>query len=661
MDERDIIAQIVNMDKTKIDSWIADRINLLEKTAIEDREEISSISYTLRRQKGEKENTEVQGFIPSRTKLKKMQFDLAAFRMDDTSFYKSVIKLIQKAKPERIVKDGKINNNYIMNIIQYSIINYLGLHSSEAKRNELYNSKADIDDEPLSIRDFKQNGTAMCVERSAMAQNILAFLGYNPMMIFGYISNEKGNINEGHAYNCIIRDGKAMLIDFTNPIMKDNKYYKPAIYPIDNEKLEDFKKGKAQIEVTYKNLQTKGETIEEKPIQLVYSSEAIDEKYFDKKKAHSDTTLQTKAPNSEAQHESIKKIIDKANELKSKGISELTIAKFVHIELGKILIYDNNYTENYQKDGTLTQTSIKRRKKLLSKETNILEMAQICKGMAEIYVAILNMIGIKSKVVGAERKGEIDGATRADGTIIDVPEIYNCTFGNNLEILVGKNEKSNQHQSEHYYGIFEIDGQEYVQDFLIDRALFRIKTREATLENDEIPGLCRKEEYMPRTRQSLPLSYDYLSKFQAEYAEYTHQPSAEQAIQFLFEQLKKYNAIFGFEESKDFFLSMGKEIFPKDFDPKSLKYANLLKENQSTCDVISIYSYEGTQYLLRGGDKFTTINDAVGKISISQIEALLNQGYTLRKERDKQTLTEAVKHNMGDTVNQESGDDELEI
>lgn len=325
MDEKDIIAQIINMDNAEIDSWIADRISLLESTAIEDRDEISSTSYTLRRARGEKENTEVQGFIPSKTQLRKMQFDLASFRMDDTSFYKSVIDYIKKAKPESIMRDGKINNNYIMNIVQCSIINYLGLHSSESRRNALYNSRADIDDEPLSISDFKQNGTAMCVEKSAMAQNILAFLGYNPMMIFGYLSNEKGITNEGHAYNCIIRNGKAMLIDFTNPIMKDGKYHKPAMFSIDSDKLEDFKKGKAQIEVTHRDLHTKGDQIEEEPIQLVYSSEAIDEKYFDKKKAplekaqeqtpsaqkqnhltFGDVTakiLQGKVPDSEAQHQ----------------------------------------------------------------------------------------------------------------------------------------------------------------------------------------------------------------------------------------------------------------------------------------------------------------------------------------------------------------------
>ena len=76
MNEKDIITEILNIDGDDIESWIKQRIDLLEKTAIEDREEISTGSYELRRARGEKENTEVQGYIQSKTRLKKMQHQL---------------------------------------------------------------------------------------------------------------------------------------------------------------------------------------------------------------------------------------------------------------------------------------------------------------------------------------------------------------------------------------------------------------------------------------------------------------------------------------------------------------------------------------------------------------------------------------------------------
>ena len=107
----------------------------------------------------------------------------------------------------------------------------------------------------------------------------------------------------------------------------------------------------------------------------------------------------------------IKSIIDKATELKKSEISNLYIAKFVHIELGKILIYDNNYTANFNKedDKEPTQITKDRQASILGEKTDICKKSQVCRGMAEIYVAILNKIGINSKVIGIEKKVMLKG------------------------------------------------------------------------------------------------------------------------------------------------------------------------------------------------------------------------------------------------------------
>ena len=339
----------------------------------------------------------------------------------------------------------------------------------------------------------------------------------------------------------------------------------------------------------------------------------------------------------------IKSIIDKATELKKSGISDLYIAKLVHIELGKILIYDNNYTANFNKenDKEPTQITKDRQAMILGEKTDIFKKSQVCRGMAEIYVAILNKIGINSKVMGIEKKGDVEGALREDGTIIDVPEIYDCSFNDNLEIITGKNEKSNGYFSSHYCAKVEIDGLEYIQDFLIDSALFRIKVGEASI-NDSIPGFCLKENYESRAKQSLPLAPKYIEKIQSEYEKYTNEPNTEQTFQFLFEQLKRYDKDFGFEESKDFFLSISKRILPKDFNSQNLKIVNLLKESQSTCDIISIYNYNGINYLLRGGAESTSVKYDLGQISVSQIETLISQGFETRKKSDELTLNESI-------------------
>ena len=57
-------------------------------------------------------------------------------------------------------------------------------------------------------------------------------------------------------------------------------------------------------------------------------------------------------------------------------------------------------------------------------------------------------------------------------------------------------------------------------------------------------------------------SYDdeIIDKIQSEYEKYTNEPNTEQTFQFLFEQLKRYDKDFGFEESKDFFLKLVDEM-----------------------------------------------------------------------------------------------------
>lgn len=44
----------------------------------------------------------------------------------------------------------------------------------------------------------------------------------------------------------------------------------------------------------------------------------------------------------------LQKIINKAISLKQNGISDSEIAKIVHINLGKILLYDNNYSAKHE-------------------------------------------------------------------------------------------------------------------------------------------------------------------------------------------------------------------------------------------------------------------------------------------------------------------------
>ena len=61
----------------------------------------------------------------------------------------------------------------------------------------------------------------------------------------------------------------------------------------------------------------------------------------------------------------IKRIIDKAIEMKNySNITDLDIAKFIHVELGKIIYYDNNYSSQKEDNEQETQLSVKRKENM---------------------------------------------------------------------------------------------------------------------------------------------------------------------------------------------------------------------------------------------------------------------------------------------------------
>lgn len=176
--------------------------------------------------------------------------------------------------------------------------------------------------------------------------------------------------------------------------------------------------------------------------------------------------------------DTIQQIIKKAHDSKLTGYE---LAKFVHIELGKAIYYDNNYSVKKDDEGNETKISKVRDKNMLQESTDSSKYSQICKGMAEIYARILNKLGIQAKAVGVAEKGLTH------------------------EVSVD--------EAKHYYTAFKIGEQEYAQDYLIESALARIKIGEAEIA-DIMPGICHIEEYTKRAEKGLKetkLSNDFLS------------------------------------------------------------------------------------------------------------------------------------------------------
>ena len=103
----------------------------------------------------------------------------------------------------------------------------------------------------VSIKNFYGNGSAKCIERTAVVQNILAFLGIESYIAFSRLSvsnNVNANSNgyqEGHVINIIKHDNKLLAYDSKNMIrcMKNGKdSYLPALVELPEKSIRDVRK-----------------------------------------------------------------------------------------------------------------------------------------------------------------------------------------------------------------------------------------------------------------------------------------------------------------------------------------------------------------------------------------------------------------------------------
>ena len=143
---------------------------------------------------------------------------------------------------------GFINNdvdNYMfgepitISIIQKFIWKYFGFKSDNLGRVDVYSNDTTKN---TSIKDLKEKNIAACSERSAMAHNLLRFLGIDSELIFGKI-NQKA----AHAYIIFkSENGKRILYDPMNPVeyrKNDSIDYCPRVCLVSEEEYNQIKNG----------------------------------------------------------------------------------------------------------------------------------------------------------------------------------------------------------------------------------------------------------------------------------------------------------------------------------------------------------------------------------------------------------------------------------
>ncbi len=262
----EIIKQISTLNSNSISEYIDTMVKKLESAASEARSSISVSPLG--------KTALAHGFIPRKTAIiSTSRIANDGFILDDNKIYEILIKNIQGNNDIRYPGD-------ILQIIQQSIDEYFGglsFPQDEQNRQKLLEKLFNESDYicPHSIAEYRNNHTALCTERSAIAQNLIAFLGGDSYCVMGHLSDNDGFTNMNHAYT-IIKDKEfesGMLIDFTNPIIRSStneKYvYKSGIKRKDE--LDRFLSGNSAISISRPEFCMRNGTEFIKTIQSYYS------------------------------------------------------------------------------------------------------------------------------------------------------------------------------------------------------------------------------------------------------------------------------------------------------------------------------------------------------------------------------------------------------
>ena len=133
---------------------------------------------------------------------------------------------------------SKLEGKDVNNLVELSCVvidtvhEYFNGFANIDKRMEYYVDEDFPESENNRISNLKGSGAAMCVERAALAHNLLCLLGVKSIYkCSGIIKN--GN-NEVHAYNLIEFNGKYYIFDATMPNLVEGNIC-PIICEIDKE------------------------------------------------------------------------------------------------------------------------------------------------------------------------------------------------------------------------------------------------------------------------------------------------------------------------------------------------------------------------------------------------------------------------------------------
>lgn len=274
-----IIEEIRKLSDKDIDEYILSKIDELQKNATENRKFIAPDDSS--------KSGLSHGFIPKEAEIYAESgmgsIAVGGFQLSDNDIYEILIKHLKSQ--EKMPSFGDV-----LKLIQDSIDEYFGglaLAENEINRRNLYiemQEKYDIC-EPYPISEYRNNNTALCAERAAIAQNMLAFLGADTYYMMGHLSRNDGMANMNHAYNCIVDKeyGSGIVVDFTNPILREtsNEMYVYHSNIVNKDLISEFLSGEYQVEMDRPEFYMQGEKEIRRTAHCNYSLNSLSKQQVD--------------------------------------------------------------------------------------------------------------------------------------------------------------------------------------------------------------------------------------------------------------------------------------------------------------------------------------------------------------------------------------------
>ncbi len=191
------------------------------------------------------------GFIHENTEIySNMMFN--GFRLDDNDVYTELLGVMKEMhdNPSWIGESAKSMTGQAIDV---EINRYFGNRFSDeyvsARRKNLYSQNSRIGQKAFSVKEFKGQNAAECVEKAALGNNLFCFLGYDSKLILSKHTKVDGEQEEPHAY-LYVDNGKAKrIVDLTNPSCAFDANgnllsARVAVYTLSDEQKALFESGK---------------------------------------------------------------------------------------------------------------------------------------------------------------------------------------------------------------------------------------------------------------------------------------------------------------------------------------------------------------------------------------------------------------------------------